>query len=227
MSDTRISDVVGRLRAGIKAERQDSWLPDKFLYSLFLKYAALRIKQLDEKSNRLYNFSSIFETLDYVKLEECDWVEAGCTGIKSYRTFRRTVQALPMFMEGKFGPMVRSITSLDGRTPFQLTSLDNYVLISKQSSLIKYDKTKYCWWLNDHLYFPDVPYPAIRIEGMFQEDISEFKCNYDDRCKRRQDQSLNVPDYILADIEGMVLKELNGEMSIPSLVNHNAQAPTR
>jgi len=62
---------------------------------------------------------------------------------------------------------------------------------------------------------------------MFQEDISEFKCNYDDRCKRRQDQSLNVPDYILADIEGMVLKELNGEMSIPSLVNHNAQAPTR
>ncbi len=225
MSDTRIGDICSRLRQSQKAVRQDSFLTDQYLYSLFLKYAALRIKQLDEKG-RLYAFSSIFETLDYVKLEECDWVEAGCTGIKSYRTFRRTCDSLPMFMEGKFGPMVRSITSLDGRTPFQLTSLDNYVLISKQNSF-RYNTTKYCWWLNDHLYFPDVQYPAIRIEGMFQEDISKFKCCYDDKCKRRQDQSLNVPDYILADIEGMILKELNNEMHIQSLVNHEAQAPTR
>ena len=205
MSDTRIGDITSRIRGSVNMVRQDSFLTDKQIYSLFIKYAAVRIKQLDEKGNRLYNFSSIFETLDYVKLEECDWVEAGCTGIKSYRTFRRTCQPLPMFMEGKFGPMVRSITSLDGRTPFQLTSLDNYVLISKQKTFV-YNTTKYCWWLNDHLYFPDVSYPAIRIEGMFQEDISE---------------------YILADVEKLVLAELNNEMHIPSLVNHQAQAPTR
>jgi len=226
MSDTRIGDITSRIRGSVNMVRQDSFLTDKQIYSVFIKYAAVRIKQLDEKGNRLYNFSSIFETLDYVKLEECDWVEAGCTGIKSYRTFRRTCQPLPMFMEGKFGPMVRSITSLDGRTPFQLTSLDNYVLISKQKTFV-YNTTKYCWWLNDHLYFPDVSYPAIRIEGMFQEDISEFKCDYDDKCKPRQEQSLNIPDYILADVEKLVLAELNNEMHIPSLVNHQAQAPTR
>lgn len=226
MSDTRLGDITSRIRGSVNMVRQDSFLTDKQIYSVFIKYASMRIKQLDEKGNRLYNFASIFETLDYVKLEECDWVEAGCTGIKSYRTFRRTCQPLPMFMEGKFGPMVRSITSLDGRTPFQLTSLDNYVLLSRQGSF-RYNTTKYCWWLNDHLYFPDISYPAIRIEGMFQEDISEFKCNYDDKCKRRQDQSLNVPDYILADIEKMVLAELNNEMHIPSLVNHDAQSPTR
>lgn len=225
MSDTRIGDVVSRIRGSVNMVRQDSFLTDMQIYSVFLKYASMRIKQLDEKG-RLYAFSSIFETLDYVKLEECDWVEAGCTGIKSYRSFRRTVDSLPMFMEGKFGPMVRSITSLDGRTPFQLTSLDNYVLITKQGSF-KYNTTKYCWWLNDHLYFPDVSYPAIRIEGMFQEDISKFKCCYDDQCKPRQEQSLNVPDYILADIEKLVLAELNGQMHIPSLINHEAQGPTR
>lgn len=225
MSNTLIGDITSRLRGSIKSVRQDSFLTDKYLYSLFLKYASLRIKQLDEKG-RLYAFSSIFETLDYVKLIETDWVEAGCTNIKSYRTFRRTDQPLPMFMEGKFGPMVRSITSLDGRTPFTLTSLDNYVLLSKQGSF-KYNTTKYCWWLNDHLYFPDVSYPAIRIEGMFQDDISYFKCNYDGCCKRRQDQSLNVPDYILSSVEDMVLAELNNEMRISSLINHQAQAPTR
>lgn len=226
MSDTRIGDITSRIRGSIKAVRQDSWVTDQYIYSLFLKYAAVRIKQLDDKGNRLYNFSSIFETLDYVKLEETDWVEAGCSGIKSYRTFRRTCDPLPMFMEGKFGPMVRSITSLDGRIPFQMTSLDNYVLISKQNSF-RYNTTKYCWWLNDRLYFPDVQYPAIRIEGMFQDDISKFKCNYDDCCKPRQEQSLNVPDYILSEIEDNVLKEINQEMRIPSLINHQAQAPTR
>jgi len=225
MSDTRINDVVSRIRGSVKAVRQDSFLTDYYIYGLFLKYAAVRIKQLDEKG-RLYAFSSIFETLDFVKLEETDWVEAGCSGIQSYRTMRKTCDPLPMFMEGKFGPMVRSITSLDGRTPFQLTSLDNYVLLSKQGTF-KYNTTKYCWWLNDHLYFPDVPYPAIRIEGMFQEDISKFKCNYDDCCKRRQDQSLNVPDYILSDIEKFVLAELNGEERIPSDIAHDAINPSR
>lgn len=225
MSDTRIGQITSRIRGSINMVRQDSWLSDKQIYEVFLTYAQTRIRQLDEKG-RLYAFSSIFETLDYVKLEECDWVEAGCTGIKSYRTFRRTCDSLPMFMEGKFGPMVRSITSLDGRTPFQLTSLDNYVLISKQASF-KYNTTKYCWWLNDHLYFPDVPYPAIRIEGMFQEDISKFKCCYDDQCKPRQEQSLNIPDYILSDIIKMTLAEFNGEMHTPSLVNHEAQGTTR
>ena len=220
MSDTRIGDVCSRIRGSIKAERQDSFVTDKFIYSLFLKYAAVRIKQLDDKG-RLMAFMSIFETLDYVKLKETDWIEAGCVGIKSYRTFRKTELPLPMFMEGKWGPMVRSITSLDGRTPFQLTSLDNYVLLSNQKSF-KYNKTNYCWWLNDHIYFPDVTYPAVRIEGMFQDDISNFKCSNEDRCKPRQQQSLNVPDYILSDIETNVLKELNNDMHVPSDSNHDS-----
>ncbi len=225
MADTRIGDITSRVRQSIKSERQDSFITDKYIYSLFIKYASVRIKQLDDKG-RLYAFSSIFETLDYVKLVNTDWIEAECVGIKSYRTMKKTELPMPMFMEGKFGPMVRSVTSLDGRTPFQLTSLDNYVILSKQRTF-RFNKTKYCWWLNDHLYFPDVPYPAIRIEGMFQEDISAFKCNYDDRCKRRQDQSLNVPDYILAEIETNMLKELNGEMRIPSDATHDNINPSR
>lgn len=226
MSDTRIGEICSRLRNGVKAETQSSFLTDKYMYSLFLKYASVRIKQLDDKG-RLYAFSSIFETLDWVQLEECDWIEAGCRGVKSYRTFRKTTLSLPMFMEGKYGPMVRSITSLDGRTPFTLTSLDSYVLISNQPNY-RFNKTKYCWWLNDHLYFPNVDYPAVRIEGMFQDDISAFKCgSYEDRCKPRQEQSLNIPDYILAEIEDSCIKYLNGEMRIPEQNINNNQSPLR
>lgn len=221
MSDTRLGDITSQIRGSLKMERQDSFVTDKFIYSVFLRYASVRIKQLDQKGS-LMAFSSIFETLDYVKLVETDWIEAGCVGIKSFRTFRKTELPMPMFMEGKWGPMVRSITSLDGRTPFQLTSLDNYVLLSNQRTF-RFNKTKYCWWLNDHIYFPDVPYPAVRIEGMFQEDISAFKCNYDDKCKPRQEQSLNMPDYILADIIDMTIRHFNGEQNIPSDAQHDLQ----
>lgn len=220
MSDTRIGDVCSRIRGSCNAVRQDSFLTDYQIYSVFLKYASMRIKQLDEKG-RLYAFSSIFETLDYVKLEECDWIEAGCAGVKSYRTFRKTVLPIPVFTEGKWGPMVRSITSLDGSVAFQLTSLDAYVVLSKQGNF-RFNKTSYCWYLNDRLYFPDVSYPAVRIEGMFEEDISAFKCNYDDRCKPRQQQSLNIPDYILSEIENNAIKELMGSQHIPSDSAHDA-----
>lgn len=225
MANTKIGDITSRIRNSVKAVRQDSFLTDRFIYSLFIKYAAVRIKQLDDKG-RLLAFSSIFESLDYVKLKECDYIEAGCTGIKSYRTFRRTDQPLPLFMEGKWGPMVRSITSLDGSISFQLTDLDNYVILAKQKNF-KYNTTNYCWWLNNYIYFPDVSYPVIRIEGMFQDDISEFKCNYVDKGKPRQEQSVNVPDQILADVENEVLKELNNEMRIPSDSAHDSLNPNR
>jgi len=191
MSMLVIGDVCSRLRGLIKANRQDAFITDRYLYSLFRKHASLSIKRLDEKG-RLMAFSS----------------------------FRKTTLPIPVFTEGKWGPMVRSITSLDGSTPFQLTSLDNYVILSNQKNF-KYNKTKYCWYLNDRIYFPDVDYPAIRIEGMFEEDISIFKCNYDDKCKPRQQQSLNVPDHLLSEIEANVLKDLGFSQHIPSDQEHD------
>lgn len=225
MSNTTIGQVTSRLRNTIKAVRQDSFITDKYLYSIFRKYATLIIRRADDKG-RIMPFSSIFETLDWVELIECDYIEAGCMGLKSYRTFRRTKGTIPVFTEGKYGPMVRSITSLDGSVSFQLTNLDNYVLLSKQQNF-RFNKTHYCWYLNDHLYFPDVPYPAIRIEGMFEEDISAYKCCYDDKCKPRQGQSLNVPDYMLADVEKLVLQELGVSLSIPSDKDHDNISITR
>lgn len=220
MSATTIGHVVSLMRGCLKEVRQDSFLTDVFLYNLFRKYAAPVIRRYDERG-KLMPFVSIFETLDWVPLEECDYVEAGCKGIKSYRTFRKTSDTMPMFTEGRWGPMVRSITSLDGSVPFQLTTLDNYVILSKQKNY-KYNSTKYCWYLNDKLYFPDVDYPAIRIEGMFEEDIAKWKCNYDTKCLPRQEQSLNIPDAMLAEIIGNVQKEYIPELrTLPSDEAHD------
>lgn len=221
MSTTAIGDVTSRLRGQMKAVRQDSFLTDRFLYSLWKKHAALAIKRLDEKK-RLTAFASIFETLDFVKLKVIDKVEASVCGVapKSYSTMSVTCLPIPVFTEGIYGPMIRSITSLDGDEILKLTTPDEYNYLSKSKNF-KYNTLKYAMYLNDRIYFPNLvtrdglPWPAVRMEAMCEEDISQFKCNYDQKCEPRQCHSLNVPDFILSEIEANVLKDLGFTLQAP------------
>jgi hypothetical protein len=215
MSKTTIGDVTSRLRGLLKAVRQDSFLTDRMLYSLYKKHAALSIKRLDQ-TKRLTAFASIFETLDFVKLQEMDKVEAAVCGVapKSYSTIRRTCLPIPVFNEGIYGPMIRSISSLDGSELIKLTTPDEYNHLAKSKNF-RYNKQKYAWFINDHLYFPNIDWPAVRIDAMCEEDISSFKCNYDQACEPRQCHSLNVPDFILSEIEAAVLKDLTFQLQVP------------
>lgn len=215
MAQLLIGDITSRMRGLIKADNQDSFITDRYLYSIWRKYADMLVKEMDQKG-KLLPFSSVFETLDYVALEEVDKVEAAaCIGVKSYATFRKTKLAMPMFREGAYGPMVRSITSLDGSISLTMTTLDAWVILSKSKNF-RFNKEKYAWYLNDRLYFPNIDWPAVRIEGIFEDDISAFKCDYEDKCKIRQEQSLNVPDYMVARIEQMAMAEILGRLQIPT-----------
>jgi len=116
--------------------------------------------------------------------------------------------------------MIRSITSLDGSEILKLTTPDEYNYIAASKNF-KYNTLKYAWYINDYIYFPNLadkdglPWPAVRMEAMCQEDISQFKCNYDQYCKPRQCHSLNVPDFILAEIEQQVLQDLTFMLKAP------------
>lgn len=213
MAALQIGMVVSRLRGLLKATHQESGITDRTLYNVFKKYADLIVKEMDQKG-KLMGFSSVFETLDYVELEEVDKVEATCMCIKSYSTFMKTKLPMPMFREGAYGPMVRSITSLDGSISLTLTTLDTYNLLSKSKNF-RYNKEKYAWYLNEHLYFPNIDWPAVRIEGIFEDEIWMFNCNKD-RCVIRQEQSLNVPDYLVSRIEQMAMQELGIRLQIPT-----------
>jgi hypothetical protein len=227
MSQLLIGDITSRIRGLIKAVRQDSFLTDRQIYSIFKKHAAMSIKRLDEKK-RLTAFASIFETLDFVKLKVIDKVEASACGVgpKSYATMSVTCLPIPVFTEGIYGPMIRSITSLDGSEILKLTTPDEYNYIANSKNF-KYNTLKYCWYINDRIYFPNLetedglPWPAVRMEAMVEEDISAFKCDYDQKCKPRQCHSLNIPDFIVAEIEGAVLKDLTFMLQAPEDDKHD------
>jgi hypothetical protein len=205
MAKNTINDVVSRIRVQLKSVRQDAFMTDRMIYTFVLKNAKFLMKREDSK-NKLLSFSSVIQTLDYVELIAVDKVEACCTGISSNCIIKRTKDKLPIFLEGYFGPLIRTIASLDGSEELQpvLPSTYSHIIRSKNH---KYNTTKYYWFIDDYLYFPDLQWDAVRIEGIFEDDISYWTCE-EDNCIVKQNQSFNVPDYLLAEMEAQVIKDL-------------------
>ena len=224
MAKVTIGDVCSRIRTQVKALRQDALLTDRVIYSFVLKHAKWLMKREDSKS-KLLSFTSVIQTLDFVELVEVDKVEAQCTGIRSNCTIKRTKEKLPVFLQGYWGPLIRSVSSLDGSERLQPILPSTYVYSSKSKNF-KYNKTKYFWYLNDYLYFPNLEWDAVTVEGIFEDDISMFTCK-DDSCMERQDQSFNVPDYLWGEIEQNVFKDLAGMLQIPPDTDNDKQSLTR
>lgn len=230
MSRTTIGEVLSRIRNQIKAVRQDAFLTDRFIYSVVSKHTKWLMKREDAK-NKLMGFASVVQTLDIVNLIEVDRIEAGCAGITSGFKIMRTKEHLPAFMQGYWGPLIRQVTSIDGQIDLQPINPTQYVNLNNSKNF-KYNKTFYYWYLNDYLYFPNVEWAAVRIEGIFEDDISNYKCidcvqNNEYRCITKQNQSFNVPDYLFGEIEAAVLKDFTMLLQIPSDPLQDTKSTTR
>lgn len=224
MAKNTIGDVVSRLRSQIKTVRQDAFITDRMIYSIVLKHAKWLMKREDSK-NKLMVFSGVMQTMDFVELKEIDKVEACCTGIKSDCTIKRTKDKLPVFLQGYYGPLIRTISSIDNSEELQPILPSSYIALTNSKSF-RFNKTKYYWFLNDYLYFPDLEWDAVRIEGIFEDDISTWTCK-EDSCVARQDQTFNVPDYLLAEMESQVLNDLNITYQLPTDLANDKQNATR
>ncbi len=210
---TTIGEAVSRVRQSIKAEVQDSFVTDRYIYSLILKYAQLLMRRQDNQ-NKLMKFNSVWQALPFVELIEVDKVEAKCAGIQSGCTIKRTKEKLPIFMEGYWGPLIRTVSSIDTSIEVQPTNPGTYTSMTKTTSH-KYNKTKYFWWLNDYIYIPNVEWDAIKIEGVFEGDISKWNCDVEDDCTPRYLQQMYIPEYLFSDIETQVMNQLLNTMKVP------------
>jgi hypothetical protein len=216
-----IGEAISRLRILIKSVKQDATLSDRFLYSMIMKHGKLLMRRQDNL-NRIMKFNSIFQPLSYVELIEVDKVEAQCKGIKSGCTFMRTKEKLPKLIEGYWGVLIRSVTSLDHSVQIHYTYPTTYEQMTSQK-YFKYNKKKYFWYLDGHLYFPNLSYDAVRLEGIFEEDISKYNCEEEDNCTYMQDRPISIPEFLFSEIEAMALKELTVMLQVPVDTQHDTQ----
>lgn len=213
---TTIGFAVSRVRNSIKAVKEDAFVTDRYIWSLITKYAKLFIKRQDNM-NKLLRFKSFYKTLPCVELVEVDKIEACCAGIKSGCTIMRTKDKLPTPFEGPVGPMFRTVSSIDGYYEVYQTEPGTYTSMTKTSSF-KYNKNKYFWYLNGYMYFPNIEWDAVKIEGIWEDDISGLSCDAGeegDNCSVMQDKQTNIPEDLFAEIEQQVLAEILPQTQLP------------
>ena len=210
---TTIGDAVSRVRNTLKAVKEDPFLTDRAIYSALTKYGQTLLKREDNQF-RLMKISSIFKVLSYVELIDVDRVEAGCVGVTSGCYFKRTKDKLPTIFDGAMGPIIRTVSSIDGSIEMFRTDPGTWVSITR-STTFKYNKRPYFWYLNGYLYCPNIDWDAIRIEAIFEGSTADYNCDTD-ACIIRQNDPLPFPEYLFSEIEQFVVKELTMAMQIPT-----------
>jgi hypothetical protein len=208
---TTIGEAISRVRNALKAVKEDAFLTDRTIYFALSKYAKTLIKREDNQF-RLMKMSQIFQVLPYVELIDVDKIEAGCVGVYSECYFKRSKDKMPSILDGMFGPIIRTASSIDGSIEMFRTDPGTWVSITK-SSTFKYNKRPYFWYLNGYIYCPNIDWDAIRIEAIFENKVDT--CDTDD-CQIKQDQPLAIPDYLFSEAEQFVLKELTTITQMPA-----------
>ena len=216
---TKISEVISRIRGQIKAEVQDAFVTDRYVYSLIIKYAQVLMRRQDF-ANKLMKFNSVWKALPYVELIDIDKIEATCSGIQSGCTFKRTKEKLPDMIEGYWGPLIRTISSIDGSIEMQATQPGTYTSMTKTTSF-RYNTTKYWWYINGYIYIPNVEWDAIKIEGVFDDNIGAWLCEEGAECTPRYEQEINIPEALFEEIEAQVISAMMVTVKIPVVDGDN------
>lgn len=222
---TTINEAVSRLRNTVKAVKEDVFMTDRYIYSVILKYAKLLIRRQDNE-NKIFKVQSLFKTLPCVELIEVDKVEACCEGITSGCTIMRSKYKLPQVLEGAFGPIIRTVSSIDGSQIVYRTYPTIYTRLTKTSGF-KYNKSKYYWFINGYLYIPNAPWESVSVTALFEDNVSLYTCGSEDDCTLAQDREMPVPDYLFAEIEQYALKEIITAGQIPGDGNDDSQNALR
>ena len=209
-----IGESVSRVRGILKASNEDSFLTDRFVYSIIAKYGKALIKR-EQNKRKLMDNDELFSILPFVELIEVDKIEADCAPIKSNCIIKRTKNKLPKMVNGARGPLIRNVYSIDGSYDFKQSTPLNYISLSKSTNF-KYNKQKYFWFRNGHLYFPDLEGKAIMIEAIWEDSLGGFcVLGEDEECLLMQDKDFPLPDYLFAEIEQMAEQEFGIGIPIP------------
>lgn len=220
-----IGEAIARTRNQIKSSKNDAFITDRFLYSLIMKHAKLLMRRQDSL-NRIMKFNSVFQKLKYVELIDVDRIEANCNCVQSGCTFKRTKNKLPDIIEGYFGPLIRFVGSIDGATEVHPTFAKTFEEMTKVK-LFKYNKDKYYWYSEGYLYFPNLDWDAVMVEGLFEGDVSKYDCDVNNDCDYIQQKKINVPESLFSEIEQLVLRDLGIMIQVPQDTQHDKKHTSR
>ena len=221
-------EAISRIINIFKEIHSDSRFSAKLAFSILLSAAKVLIKK-DSERLKIMSQSHLFKKLKCVEVEEAPAIDP-CCGIKSLCTVWRTKEKLPKIFSDTYGPIIRSIYSIDGSKTLTLIQSQDYERLSK-NPWNKQKKDMYVFWSEDRLYFPNGAWKMVEVEAFWAESIDAFSdCNSEEDCVKFLDHQFLLPDYYEADLFRLAESEIKGTYaSVPDKsneINKSDQAST-
>lgn len=220
-----IGESISRVRGIIKATKEDAFLPDRFVYSVISKYAKTLLKN-EQSDRKLMRYDNLFEMLEFVELEEVSKIEAECAPIRTNCTIMRTVKKLPSLFNGRTGPLIRKVYSIDGSYEFEPTTISQFISIANSSDY-HLNNAKHYWFRSGHLYFPNWDGEGIMVDGLWEGILDGYCRSNDNDCRPMQEREFPLPDHLFSDVERLAEQEFLTPIKIPSDGSDDNQNPLR
>lgn len=189
----------------------DSRLTNKQVYSLLQTHTEWLIHRESDRL-KILNHSMSFQDVECIPVILAPATE--CANIGTNCKLYRTENKLPDLFEDTSGPILSSVSSVDGWTQIYLVTPAEFRRQMNNPWIAK-SKTKKIlgYFLNGYIYFPDEHIKMITVRGLFKNPIKKDpECNPCAECykpcDRYLDQESFIPKYLKAQVFQNVIQEL-------------------
>lgn len=204
---------IARIKNNFKLTSSDTVITNRFIFSLMKKHRAFVVNR--DVLQRLVQQDSLFQTITFEELVSVDSVEA--CNIKSECRIKRTKDKIPGLMENNNGVVIRWVGGLDGTQEIKHIN-SNAFQRKLRKPTFKYNKEKYYWFRDGYLYFPNVEWDAVRVEGYFTEDIINecVDCGEKEKpCINKLDEIFRIPEYLVSSMDQLIYQDLSVHVQLP------------
>lgn len=223
---------ISNLLISSKSITSDGFIPPKFIYNETLLAISNLIKQDKDARRAFWRNTDFFgwQRLPKIELEEVPVSEGVACGYTGEYTILKSVKKIPSINMYVYGSIIKYVSSINFGIFFDPTTPRQFNSIQKR----KYkDKTKRYYFISDnYLYIlleknEHFPLKVVTMEAFFKnvQEVVLFNkgCDDDvDLCKSPLDYEVPAPDYLLSNIEQMVLQTIrNYYLSTPTDEYHN------
>lgn len=213
--------AIETFRKMLQEQNGDSNFTNQFLYNSLMNQGKWLIKR-EISAGRIYRNNSLFQTLGCQEVIEVP-VTDPCCPVKTNCKIYRTKYKLPEMWIDNNGPVIRSITSVDGTTDFFYT--DPITWQSKRGNPYqRMSNAKYSFPADGYIFFPEHNPGFANITGYFTDDIALLDvkpcspaadCNEKKECVRFLDTKFLVPDWLHAEMYNKAFQQMFPTKQLP------------
>jgi len=205
-------NLIETFREMLRERNADSTYTNQFLYSILSEHAKWLIRR-EVSAGRIYVNNSIFQTLSCVDVIEVSTIDE-CCPIKTNCKIYRTKNKLPDMWIDNSGPVLKSVSSVDGSTDFFYTNATTWQS-KRNDPYNRMSNMKYTFFSDNYLWFPEHNPHKVNIYGFFQDDLALLErtcedCEDTKPCVRFLDTAFTLPEWLEAEMLSKSLQEIAG-----------------